>query len=278
MLAAADQALAAAGDVNRATLGIVAALHAGALVMTSKFFRGVIESGQRFASPNFFPETVFNSPTSHVAAVLGVTGPAYTVVGDDSAWVTALNIATKWLADGLVAHALVIAAEEFDPMTLDAYATVRWLRRGGAFIPAEGAGAVVLRRARATDAVRLVATAEGFTHRNKAQARAAAANLFAQFPDTPAVWPTAAGSVWAALEAEWRTRRAFVAPPAGLDCSGAFGASAAWYTAAATAWVRATGGNCSCRCGAIASNVLLYGWRHFRVNKPVVWLMSQYRS
>jgi len=241
LLAAAHQALAAAGGVDRATLGIVAAYHAGSLTMTRKFFQGVIEAGQRFASPNFFPETVFNSPTNHLAALLGAAGPAYSVVGDDSAWITALNIAATWLANGLVEHALVVTGEEFDPMELDAYVTVRWLRRGGAFIPAEGAGAVVLRWARPVDQVQLVAVAEGFTHRSKAQARVAAEKLVAQFPGIRDVWRTGAGSLWAGLEADLHARHGFIAPPGGADCSGAFVASAAWHTVEAIAWVRATG-------------------------------------
>jgi hypothetical protein len=241
LLAAAQRALAEAGDVNRATLGIVAAYHAGVVVMAGEFYRGVVETGQRFASPNFFPETVFNSPTSHLAAVLGAAGPAYTVLGDDTGWVNALNVAATWLANGLVEHALVVTGEELDPIALDAYSAVRWLRRGGAFIPAEGAGAVVLRRASTDDRVQLVAVAEGFTHRNKAQARVAAEELVAQFPGVRNVRRTATGTVWAGMEDELHARCDFFAPPGGTDCGGAFVASAAWHTAGAAEWVRATG-------------------------------------
>src|SRR5579871_838605 len=75
---------------------------------TRRFFEGVAKNGRRFASPNVFPETVFNSPTSHVAAVLGATGPCYSLVGDDAAWVSALDVASCWLANGSVEYALVI--------------------------------------------------------------------------------------------------------------------------------------------------------------------------
>jgi 3-oxoacyl-[acyl-carrier-protein] synthase II len=240
MLAAAQQAVDAAGGVNPATLGIVAAFHTGVLVPTGRFYQGVVKHGQRFASPNVFPETVFNSPTSHLAAVLGVVGPSYTVVADDTAWVSALNVATTWLANGLVENVLVVSGEELDPMALDAYAAVRWLRRGGAFVPAEGAGAVVLRRARAGDPVRIVALAEGLTHRSKAQARAAAENLFARFPGVRNVCRTATGTLWERLETELHARHGFVAPLAWPDCGGAFVASAVWYTAWGVQQVRAT--------------------------------------
>ena len=245
MLEAARRALDAAGGdgvVNRATLGIVAAYHTGVLVSTGRFFQGVIKNGQRFASPNVFPETVFNSPTSHLAAVLGAAGPAYSVPGDDSAWVSALNVAATWLTNHLVEHVLVVAGEELDPMALDAYATVRWLRLGGAFVPSEGAGAVVLRRAQANEAVQIVQLAEGFTHRNKAQARLAAEQLFAQFPGVRAVCRTATGTLWAGLEKEFHARYGFQAPPCGPDYGAAFVASAAWQTAQAVAAMPTPGG------------------------------------
>jgi len=210
------------------------------LVPTGRFYQGVVKHGQRFASPNVFPETVFNSPTSHLAAVLGVVGPSYTVVADDTAWVSALNVAATWLANGLVENVLVVSGEELDPMALDAYAAVRWLRRGGAFVPAEGAGAVVLRRARAGDPVRIVALAEGLTHHSKVQARAAAEDLFAQFPGVRNVCRTATGTLWEHLETELHARHGFAAPLEGTDCGGAFVASAAWYTAWGVRQVRAT--------------------------------------
>jgi len=57
MLAAAQQALAANPSIHRNHLGIVAAFNTGAIVPTRRFFEGVVKAGQRFASPNLFPET-----------------------------------------------------------------------------------------------------------------------------------------------------------------------------------------------------------------------------
>ena len=150
MLAAAQQALAAVRELPRDRLGIVASFNTGAVVATRRFFEGVIKSGQRFASPNLFPETVFNSPTSHVAAVLGVAGPCYSLVGDDAAWVSAIRVAASWLANGLVDHALVIGAVELDPIVIDAFARAGWLPPHGrtGYVPSEGAGALLLRRVR----------------------------------------------------------------------------------------------------------------------------------
>ena len=39
-------------------------------------------TGAQAASPLLFPETVFNAPASHLAAILGITGASYTLVGD----------------------------------------------------------------------------------------------------------------------------------------------------------------------------------------------------
>jgi len=241
MLAAAQQAMENAGGVNPATLGIVTAFHTGALVPTGRFYQGVVKHGQRFASPNVFPEAVFNSPTSHLATVLGSVGPSYTVVADDTAWITALNVAATWLANGLVQNVLVVSGEELDPMALDAYAAVRWLRRGGAFVPTEGAGAVVLRGGRAADPVQIVALAEGLTHRNAAQARTAAEDLIAQFRGVRNVCRTATGTLWERLEADLHARHGFAVLPVWPNCGGAFAASAAWHTAWAVRQVRATG-------------------------------------
>ena len=131
----------------------------------------LLRDGPRFASPNLFPETVFNSPTSHVAAVLGVAGPCYSLVGDDAAWVSAIRVAASWLATGSVDHALVIGAVELDPIVIDAFVTAGWLppHEQTGYVPGEGAGALLLRRSRTgQDNLRIVQLADGFTYRQPA--------------------------------------------------------------------------------------------------------------
>ena len=184
MLAAAQQALAADPSISRDRLGIVATFNTGAVVATRRFFEGVVKSGQRFASPNVFPETVFNSPTSHVAAVLGVAGPCSSLVSDDTAWVNGISVAATWLANGLVEHVLVIGAEELDPIAIDAYRRAGWLSppvRTG-FVPSEGAGALLLRRAESGKGLRIAQWAEGFTYHKRCDALASARECLAQFP------------------------------------------------------------------------------------------------
>ena len=239
MLEAAKQAL---GETRPASLGIVAAFGTGAVIPTRRFYENVIKSGPRFASPNIFPETVFNSPTSHIASVLGVSGPCYSVLGDESAWVNAVGIAATWLATDVVEYALVIGAEEFDPIILDAYTKVRWLRRDGPFVPAEGAGALLLRRAGPGEKLQVLAVCEGFPYRNKREARRAAEELvgaaFLPRPDgqsrdknvAPTIYRSAQHNWFGSIEAELHRAHNFTSPPALPYVGEAFTASAAWHT------------------------------------------------
>src|SRR6201999_2236874 len=105
-------------------------------------FEGILKHGQRTASPALFPETVFNSPGSHVAAVLGMNGAVYALVGDETAWIGALKTASVWLRRGRVKQVVVMGVEEFDPLVLDAYRSSRWLRESAGFLTSEGAAAV----------------------------------------------------------------------------------------------------------------------------------------
>ncbi len=231
MLAAARQALASIPEVPRDRLGIVASFNTGAVVATRRFFEGVIKSGQRFASPNLFPETVFNSPTSHVAAVLGAAGPCYSLVGDDAAWVNAIRVAATWLASGLVDHALVIGAVELDPIVIDAFVRTGWLPPHGrtGYVPSEGAGALLLRHAEPQDNLRILQLANGFTYRNRNNAPGSARDCLAQFPDGVVRCHTAQHNWFGRIEEQLPGGKIVTLPYYG----DAFVASAAWNTVAA---------------------------------------------
>jgi 3-oxoacyl-[acyl-carrier-protein] synthase II len=231
MLAAAQQALAAVPELPRDRLGIVASFNTGAVVATRRFFEGVVKSGQRFASPNLFPETVFNSPTSHVAAVLGISGPCYSLVGDDAAWVDAIRTAASWLANGLVDHALVVGAVELDPIVIDAFARTGWLPPHGrtSYVPSEGAGALLLRRAEPQDNLRIIQLADGFTYRNRSDALASARKCIAQFPADLVRCYTAQHNWFGRIEEQLPGGKGVTLPYHG----DAFVASAAWNTVAA---------------------------------------------
>lgn len=140
-LAAALEALKQAGFPNAqgaGKLGIIHCMFNGCVQFSGKFYHEVIET-PALASPLIFPETVYNAPASHVAAFLGVTGPATTLIGESSAIIEAVSMAHTWLQQDLVDHVLVIGAEECDWMAAEA---VSYYHRD--LKAAEGAGALVL--------------------------------------------------------------------------------------------------------------------------------------
>ncbi|HKP94055.1 MAG TPA: hypothetical protein VJS88_09180, partial [Chthoniobacterales bacterium] len=61
---------------------LIFAVSNGGVIYTKRFYHDIVESGPQAASPLLFPETVFNAPASHLAAILGITGASYTLVGD----------------------------------------------------------------------------------------------------------------------------------------------------------------------------------------------------
>ncbi len=130
---------------------LVFAISNGGVIYTRRFYSEIVESGAQSASPLLFPETVFNAPASHLAAILGITGASYTVVGDGAVGILALKLAEDLLAAAEAESCLVVGAEEIDPLVCEAYRQWRLLRdpdrpqstRG--MIVSEGAGAVLLR-------------------------------------------------------------------------------------------------------------------------------------
>ncbi|PYJ19399.1 MAG: hypothetical protein DME99_12685, partial [Verrucomicrobia bacterium] len=126
------------------------------------FYRDVVAAGAQSASPLLFPETVFNAPASHLAAILGVTGATYTLVGDGAVGLLAIKMAEDLMANEALDHCLVVGTEEVDWLLCDAYRRWRLLRltppiepfskqkRG--MILGEGAGAILLARPSARQA------------------------------------------------------------------------------------------------------------------------------
>lgn len=119
-------------------LGIVQCMFNGCVQFSGKFYNEVIET-PALASPLIFPETVYNAPASHVAAYLGVDGPATTLIGESSAIIEAVSMAHTWLVQGLVDHVLVIGAEECDWVAAEAVSYYHPDLKAS-----EGAGALLL--------------------------------------------------------------------------------------------------------------------------------------
>ncbi len=141
--AAASEAWQAAGCPDASSTALVLAASDGAVIYTRRFYEDVMNS--RPASPLLFPETVYNAPASHIAALLDLDGEVVTCVGDATAAAMALATAGEILDSGSAATCLVVAAEELDGVTCEAYR--QWGLSGpDAAILSEGAVALVLGR------------------------------------------------------------------------------------------------------------------------------------
>ena len=120
-LGAAALALRDATLKPHPAIGVIVAVSRGGVRYTRNFHGELIQGGARNVSPMLFPETVFNAPASHIAAVFGLTDTNYTVVGDACAAANALAMAMDLIGMGLLEQCLVVAAEELDWITLEAY-------------------------------------------------------------------------------------------------------------------------------------------------------------
>jgi hypothetical protein len=156
-LFAAAASLAALRDAGLApeSLGrcaLIFAVSDGGVIYTRKFYDQVVREGA--GSPLLFPETVYNAPGSHIAALLGLDGITYTVVGDASAGLSALALGVQLIEAGQADHCLVAGAEEADWILCEAYRQWRFASRDGSVriganrgaLLADGAAAVVLSR------------------------------------------------------------------------------------------------------------------------------------
>jgi 3-oxoacyl-(acyl-carrier-protein) synthase len=120
---------------------VVFGVCSGPVVYTRKFYETVVQQGANAASPLLFPETVYNAPASHLAALLGVTGMTYTLVGDGSIGITALKFAEQLLDTADIDFCIVAGGEEIDWVLCEAYREWRLPA-----LLAEGGAALVLAR------------------------------------------------------------------------------------------------------------------------------------
>ncbi len=130
-------------------IAVVFAISDGGVVYTRKFYEQIVTQGANAASPLLFPETVYNAPASHLAALLGITGMTYTLVGDSSVGISAMAFAEQLLATADVDHVLVVGGEEIDSVLCEAYGEWRLARStpdGLGMLLSEGAAAIVLGR------------------------------------------------------------------------------------------------------------------------------------
>lgn len=160
-------------------LGIILTFINGCVNYSNRFFTEVLNDPS-LASPILFPETVFNAPAGHIAAFLGSTGPAYTLLGDSATWNNATHIAQDWIDQDLTDGVLILCAEELDWLSTEA---LTLYKKGQT--ATEGATAIYLE----TNPSDLkIETSPPITHTNKTQHQAALVKAQnALDPDTPTI-------------------------------------------------------------------------------------------
>ena len=155
-LAALNDAKSTIDKIDMERTALIFAVSNGGVSYTKRFYHDVVKTGAGSASPLLFPETVFNAPASHLTAVLGLTGASYTIVGDGSIGILAMQMAEDLMTSNEINHCLVVGAEEADWVLCDAYHKWRLTRAQPPIEPfgkpsrgtilSEGAGAVLLAR------------------------------------------------------------------------------------------------------------------------------------
>ncbi|MFZ4778367.1 MAG: beta-ketoacyl synthase N-terminal-like domain-containing protein [Terrimicrobiaceae bacterium] len=144
--AAAADAVQQSGPLPEGRTALIFAASNGAVVYTRRFYADVVTRGS--GSPLLFPETVYNAPASHVAAMLGLDGAVLTLVSDATSGMSALGTAADLLQAGAADRCLVVGAEELDWISWEGYR--RWkfaathATSGEGAILSEGAVALVL--------------------------------------------------------------------------------------------------------------------------------------
>ena len=165
------------GADNAERIALVFAVSNGGVIYTRRFYSDIVASGAQAASPLLFPETVFNAPASHLAALLGTTGATYTIVGDGAVGLLALRMAEDLMDNEKLDYCLIVGAEEVDWLLCDAYRQWRLLRSAPPMEPfrapprgivlSEGAGAILLAR---KGAIELDRTHPGGSYSNRSAA------------------------------------------------------------------------------------------------------------
>ncbi|RBP41304.1 3-oxoacyl-[acyl-carrier-protein (ACP)] synthase III-like protein [Roseimicrobium gellanilyticum] len=130
----------AAAQAGQWKAGVVFCTTNGCVQFSRRFFAEALKD-PALASPILFPETVYNAPASHIAALAGSPELNCTLVGDSSQFLRGMDLGAQWLEDGEVDAVLVVAAEELDWLTDEA---LLFFDRDGA--TAEGAAAVVMEK------------------------------------------------------------------------------------------------------------------------------------
>jgi 3-oxoacyl-(acyl-carrier-protein) synthase len=222
-LSALDHARSTSHKIDMQRVALVFAVANGGVIYTKRFYHDIVTTGAQSASPLLFPETVFNAPASHLAALLGIEGASYTLVGDGAVGLVAIKMAEDLLGNEDLDYCLVVAAEEADWLLCDAYHKWRLLRAG--FL-SEGAGAILLGR---SGNVRIAAAHPGkyFSSRKEAAAVLAEVARELTFRDEDIVIGSANGTFIDAAERKAIGADATIYSPK-VALGESVGASALW--------------------------------------------------
>lgn len=225
--AAAAQDAMKACDPSAERLALVFVSTNGGVVYTRRFFEDVSKSGTHAGSPLLFPETVYNAPASHIAALLGIEGIATTLVNDATAIADAIATAEELLDTEACDRCLVVAAEEADWVLCEACAAWKLAPVFG-----EGAAAILLGRDGDGPAIQTLAPTASF--RSRKEARALLAGAAGGSFDI--LVSSAAGTPFDEIESDLPPPRLRCAPKAALG--EAFAASALMQVVAAALAIR----------------------------------------
>jgi hypothetical protein len=239
-VAAAMDAVREMDPRDRGNLPVFFATTDGGVRHTARFYEEIMLRGTGAGSPLLFPETVYNAPASHISAALGSTHESSAFVGDAGAAFTALAAASEALEAGLCEFALVVAAQEADPVALAAYRALKVL--GGRESPplAEAAAAVLL--GTPFSPCRLAAVREGRPFRTAAEAALHLQALLHDMtlPQKISWVPSASGTALATAESTACTPFGPQSPNFRLSTGEAMAASALAGLAFATHWLAST--------------------------------------
>ena len=155
-------------------LGTVVATQVGCVNYSRRFYEEVLKEPAT-ASPLLFPETVFNAPSSHLAAYLNSAGANYTLVGDDGTFVQGLALAAQWLMQSKADICVVVGAEELDWIIADA---ARLFERDTIY--SGGAGAICLKREPIGSIAELKAITDSFLYTREQSAEYAGKRMRSQ--------------------------------------------------------------------------------------------------
>lgn len=169
----ADSAKVMSGEIK---LGVIVCVMSGCVNYSRRFYDETLRDPAT-ASPLVFPETVFNAPSSHLAALLGATGMNYTLVGDPGTFAQGMALAADWMQNGLADAVLVAGAEENDWLTADAFRL--FSKR---LVLSDGAGALYLRND--TSRVKLAAITDSYLFLRNRDRAVAALQMHDELPQT----------------------------------------------------------------------------------------------